>query len=238
MENSLPDSVRYTLIGLYSIISPLSLVGNCIIILLFILNKRVQTKANYFPTALAVCDILLVGCCVPFTVFNNLITYQWILGPAICSTIGYIQTVCVIQRSFTLMASSIDRLYAVRWSLSRRVSSTKLTCTCSSVIICIASLLIPIPIAHFSHNVYEMSDNAFGVCLDVWPSENTRPMFNVTLLVVAYILPLLVLVVTYVHILVLLDVKPPGEIYGALLRKRRTMKRKVCTILFVSCICI
>lgn len=232
MEYSIPDSVTYSLIGLYSIVSCVSLIGNCIIILLFILHKPVQTKANYFHAALAVCDVLLVGFCVPFTVFTNVVNYHWIFGPVLCSTIRYIQTVCVIQRSFTLVASSIDRHYAVRRPFRRQLSRTKITCI--SVIICIASMLIPIPTAHFSQILYDVSDNASGVCLDVWPSEDTRHMFNITLLVVAYILPLLVLIVTYMHIIIILDEKPPGEVYEALLRKRRTVKRKVCIILMVS----
>lgn len=228
-EYTLPDSVTYTLAGLHIIIVVVAITGNVSLVALFHLKQRLhRTNANCYLTAIAISDILLVMWCEPFTIFSNLINFHWMFGQFLCSAVSFLQTSCVIQRSFTLVASCIDRYHAICWPLKKQTS--RLIVISIIIAIWFVSLVLPVPIAIFAQIVFYEYGNvsAWSACLEVWPNEDFRRAFSIILLLLTYVFPLLVLAVTYRKIVLILQAKPPGEEYEILVRKRRNMKRKVC----------
>jgi hypothetical protein len=95
-------------------------------------------------------------------------------------------------------------------------------------------LVLSVPVAIFTDiKLYNEIDNSSGICIEDWPQNGLRQAYSSSLFVVTYCIPLLVLIITYGHIVLILDVKPPGEEYGNLMRRRRIVKRKVCASIFV-----
>lgn len=230
-EYTLPDSITYTLAGLHIIIVVIAITGNVSLVALFQLKQRLyRTNANCYLTAIAISDILLVIWCEPFTILSNLINFHWIFGQFMCSAVSFLQTSCVIQRSFTLVASCVDKYHAIRWPLKEQTS--RLIVISIIIAIWFVSLVLPVPIAIFAKIVFyeDANDTTWSACLEVWPDEDFRRAFTIILLLLTYVFPLLVLAVTYRKIVLILQAKPPGEEYEILLRKRRAMKRKVCKI--------
>ncbi|KAH9499483.1 hypothetical protein Btru_077975 [Bulinus truncatus] len=74
----------------YSIIFVLALVGNLLIIITLIQNKRMRTVTNVFLLNLAISDLLLALVCMPFTLVPVLLM-DFIFGAFMCVLIRYLQ---------------------------------------------------------------------------------------------------------------------------------------------------
>lgn len=87
---------------IYSTIFILAVVGNVLVILTLVQNKRMRTVTNVFLLNLALSDLLLAVFCMPFTLVPILIR-NFIFGPFVCVAIRYAQgkffllTVCEIR---------------------------------------------------------------------------------------------------------------------------------------------
>ena len=82
-----------TLVSVYSTIFILSVVGNGLVILTLVQNKRMRTVTNVFLLNLAISDLLLAVFCMPFTLIPLLIK-NFIFGPVMCVCIRYAQGRC------------------------------------------------------------------------------------------------------------------------------------------------
>ncbi|XP_012941704.2 cholecystokinin receptor type A, partial [Aplysia californica] len=94
-------------IALYSIIFVLALVGNLLIIITLIQNKRMRTVTNVFLLNLAISDLLLALVCMPFTLVPVLLM-DFVFGSFMCVFIRYLQAVSVGVSCFTLVAISLE----------------------------------------------------------------------------------------------------------------------------------
>lgn len=88
-------------IPLYVIIFLLSVVGNILVILTLIQNRRMRTVTNVFLLNLSISDLLLAVFCMPFTLIP-LFLRNFIFGEFMCVAIRYLQGKLLIS-SFVLM---------------------------------------------------------------------------------------------------------------------------------------
>ncbi|XP_053376275.1 RYamide receptor-like [Mercenaria mercenaria] len=235
-EYKLPETVTYILLVLHTISSGISLSGNVTIIIQNAMTKRIKSPVNYYLTSMAFSGILLVVFCVPFTVMMNLVNYTWIFGRFVCSTLSYAQTASVIQCSFTLMASSVNRHLAICRPFRPKQSAR----TVNGIIlgIWIASFAIPAPIAYFS-TIVAYNDTKF--CVEVWPTNTYRQSYSSVIMILTYGIPLLVLMVTYGHITVILSKRPPGEECEEMVARRCSARNKNIKVFLLAfgayCVC-
>ncbi|KAL8207570.1 UNVERIFIED_CONTAM: hypothetical protein K2H54_059055 [Gekko kuhli] len=73
---------------LYSLIFLLSVLGNTLVIIVLIRNKRMRTVTNIFLLSLAISDLMLCFFCMPFTLIPNLLQ-DFIFGSAVCKITSY-----------------------------------------------------------------------------------------------------------------------------------------------------
>lgn len=81
---------------LYSLIFILSVVGNLLVIITLIQNKRMRTVTNVFLLNLSVSDLLLAVFCMPFTIIPIMLK-NFIFGSTMCVLIRYMQGKCNIS---------------------------------------------------------------------------------------------------------------------------------------------
>ena len=74
--------------ALFAIINVAAFVGNLSVCYAVYRNQRLRTLSNMFVVALAVSDILMSTCCMPFSV-ATLIRGQWSFGEAFCRFHGF-----------------------------------------------------------------------------------------------------------------------------------------------------
>lgn len=78
------------LLALYSIIFLLAIVGNSLVILTLVQNKRMRTITNLFLLNLAVSDIFLGVFCMPFTLVGTILR-NFIFGEIMCKLLPFLQ---------------------------------------------------------------------------------------------------------------------------------------------------
>ncbi|KAL3878487.1 hypothetical protein ACJMK2_030832 [Sinanodonta woodiana] len=79
-------------IPLYVLIFILAVLGNTLVIVTLIQNKRMRTVTNVFLLNLSISDLLLAVFCMPFTIIPMLLQ-NFIFGPTICVMIRYLQVI-------------------------------------------------------------------------------------------------------------------------------------------------
>lgn len=67
-----------------------AVVGNILVILTLVQNKRMRTVTNVFLLNLAVSDLLLGVFCMPFTLVGSLLR-NFVFGELMCKLIPYLQ---------------------------------------------------------------------------------------------------------------------------------------------------
>lgn len=75
---------------LYITILLLAIIGNALVILTLIQNRRMRTITNVFLLNLAVSDILLGVLCMPFTLIGTLLR-DFVFGELMCKLLPYLQ---------------------------------------------------------------------------------------------------------------------------------------------------
>lgn len=78
------------IIPLYSVIFLLAVIGNSLVILTLVQNKRMRTITNLFLLNLAVSDLFLGVFCMPFTLVGMLLR-DFIFGELMCKLLPYLQ---------------------------------------------------------------------------------------------------------------------------------------------------
>lgn len=77
-------------IPLYAAILLLAIIGNSLVILTLIQNRRMRTITNVFLLNLAISDILLGVLCMPFTLIGTLLR-DFVFGELMCKLLPYLQ---------------------------------------------------------------------------------------------------------------------------------------------------
>ncbi|CAM9601891.1 unnamed protein product [Bubo scandiacus] len=109
---------------LYALIFALSVGGNALVVAVLALNRRLRTVTNAFLLSLALSDLLLALCCMPFTLLPNLMG-TFVFGEAVCKLVAYLMGVSVSVSTFSLVAIAIERHSAICHPLQSRAWQTR-----------------------------------------------------------------------------------------------------------------
>uniref|UniRef100_A0A1B6KQU8 G-protein coupled receptors family 1 profile domain-containing protein n=1 Tax=Graphocephala atropunctata TaxID=36148 RepID=A0A1B6KQU8_9HEMI len=228
---------------LYCAIFLFALSGNGLVCYVVYSSPRMRTVTNLFIVNLAVGDILMTVFCVPFTFVTTLLLQYWPFGRFMCSTVSYSQAISVFVSAYTLVAISIDRFMAIMWPLKPRMGKRQ-----AKVIILIVWLValltaLPIPLvsrvgypSHWHHTCDK------GICHEIWENEEHRTIYSMVLLILQYVIPLMVLILTYSCIAVVVwGKRPPGEAENSrdqrMARSKRKMIKMMVVVVVVYTIC-
>ncbi|NWU01530.1 GASR protein, partial [Urocynchramus pylzowi] len=128
---------------LYVLIFVLSVGGNALVVAVLALNRRLRTVTNCFLLSLALSDLLLALCCMPFTLLPGLMG-AFIFGDVVCKLVAYLMGVSVAVSTFSLVAIAIERYSAICNPLQSRAWQTRShACRVIAGTWALAALLMP-----------------------------------------------------------------------------------------------
>ncbi|XP_060583525.1 substance-K receptor-like isoform X3 [Ruditapes philippinarum] len=217
------------LIVLFTLTTTFSIVGNGFVIIVFARGRRSRTDLRPFLINLAICDLIMAIFCMPFTFIYTMMN-TWIFSEPMCPIVLFVQPLSVSGSVFTNMAIGIDRFMAVMFPLRSRLTKQRAKYVIVVVWICSTAL------SSVQFKVARASDSGRGVtqCTEHWESIDDRKIYTVFVFVITYLIPLLILAITYSIIGILLwkRISPGNRDHARDLQQLRS-KRKVVKMLII-----
>ncbi|XP_061100283.1 neuropeptide Y receptor type 5-like [Conger conger] len=212
------NDMRYFLIGLYTTVSVLGLLGNVLILTALARKWREKSIINFLVGNLAFSDILVVVFCSPFTLTGVLLDH-WIFGEAMCHIVPFLQCVSVVVSTLVLMSIAMVRYHMISRPLSAHMSVNSGYLLLGAIWTLGLSICSPLPVFHTTVDLSEAfpleSLKEKWQCVESWPSGGYRVAFTICLLLVQYILPVVCLTVSHAtvcrRVRAGVRTQPPGQ---------------------------
>ncbi|XP_049917827.1 galanin receptor type 1b [Epinephelus moara] len=190
-------------------------------------GRRPGSPTNIFILNLSVADLSFLLFCVPFqaTIYS---LPQWVFGAFLCTFGHYFSTVSMLVSIFTLVAMSVDRYIAVVRSKSAPCVRSRRNALAGVCVIWTLSLACSVPVAQHQVLTSHPSAPNSTFCWEEW-SGASRHTYRVTILLIGYLLPLLLISCCYTKVLFHLHKKMKN-----MSKKSERSKRKTAqTVLLV-----
>ncbi|XP_059579586.1 gastrin/cholecystokinin type B receptor [Alligator mississippiensis] len=180
---------------LYGLIFALSVLGNALVVAVLALNRRLRTVTNAFLLSLALSDLLLALCCMPFTLIPNLMG-TFVFGDVVCKLMAYLMGVSVSVSTFSLVAIALERYSAICNPLQSRAWQTRSHAARVIASTWLLSALLMLPYAVYSTTV-PLARPPLYQCIHSWPSQHFNQAWYLVLLLILFFLPGVVMAVAY-----------------------------------------
>uniref|UniRef100_A0A8C6XN92 G-protein coupled receptors family 1 profile domain-containing protein n=1 Tax=Naja naja TaxID=35670 RepID=A0A8C6XN92_NAJNA len=97
-----------------------TVLGNALVILAFVVDKSLRTQGNFFFLNLALADILVGGFCIPLYI-PYILTNEWKFGKGLCKLWLVVDYLVCTASGFNIVLISFDRFVSVTRAVSYRV---------------------------------------------------------------------------------------------------------------------
>ncbi|XP_038071199.1 probable G-protein coupled receptor 83 [Patiria miniata] len=196
-----PHSIpaRAVFITLYTIIAIMSLLGNSLVCLVVVRNKRMRSVTNFFLANQALSDMLMTILNIPFIAYNQL-AGNWPFGFLMCHLADYMGMSSVYVSTFMLTAIALDRHSVIIHPLRPRI--TMRTAIAIAVLIWVLAMSLSIPFAIYRELQERPSNKDHVLCLANYPGEdhNFTKYFTLATFIYQCVVPLALTSGAYLHI--------------------------------------
>ncbi|CAD6194589.1 unnamed protein product [Caenorhabditis auriculariae] len=181
LQHSLALTLVYTVF--YGVVFIVGLLGNTFVVLAVLSHAQLRSTTDYLISSLAFADLLILLFCLPTTLLNSTIS-EWLLGAFFCKLSIWINSTTSCASIYTLVAVTADRYLAICHTMKYTLWDSKYT------LFAIAGIWAVLWDAQpYSNSIY--------VCIAV---SDGRLKFLVVNLVFAFIVPFLLIFVSYAQI--------------------------------------
>ncbi|XP_062997874.1 G-protein coupled receptor 83-like [Elgaria multicarinata webbii] len=236
-------TVKALLIVAYSVIICISLFGNVVVCHVVIKNKRMHSATSLFIVNLAVADIMITILNTPFTLVR-FVSSTWIFGKLMCHISRFVQYCSVHVSVLTLAAIALDRHQVIMHPLKPRMSIAK--GGICIIIIWVMASCFSLPHAIYQKLIWYPYRNRTNrmACLPSFPPPKDLfwKYLDLTTFVLLYVLPLLVISITYTVVAKKLWMRNAiGDVtmeqYFAHRRKKKMTLKMLMVVVVVFAVC-
>ncbi|XP_075684245.1 histamine H3 receptor-like [Rhinoderma darwinii] len=165
LELTYSESIKVIIIVLISLLVVITVLGNILVMLAFILDKRLRTQSNFFLLNLANCDFLLGAFAIPLYI-PYMLTGKWLIGRFLCKLWLVVDYTMCTASAFNVALISYDRFLCVTMavlyrSLQNRHSQTVL----KMLIVWILSFLLYSPAIILWESIVGYSSTPDDLCI-------------------------------------------------------------------------
>ncbi|XP_059368137.1 galanin receptor type 1-like [Carassius carassius] len=178
------------------------IIGNTLVMIVIgkIKSRRSRSTTNIFILNLSIADLSFLLFCVPFhaTIYS---LPEWIFGAFLCKSVHYFHMVSMLVSIFTLVAMSVDRYIAVVLSKKSPSIRNRRNALIAVGVIWMLSFIFAVPVAQ--HQILTDHPNAPNstFCWEIWTERVAKHTYKVTILVIGYLLPLVLITCCYAKVL-------------------------------------
>ncbi|XP_051568976.1 5-hydroxytryptamine receptor 2A-like [Myxocyprinus asiaticus] len=176
---------------LISLVIIITVTGNILVIMAVSLERKLQNATNYFLRSLAITDMLLGVLVMPVAMVTILYGYTWPLPSALCPIWIYLDVLFSTASIMHLCAISLDRYIAIRnpihHSRSNSLTRARVKIMAAWTISVVISMPVPVLGLHDHSKVFQNES-----------CQLTDGNFVLIGSFVAFFIPLIIMVVTYI----------------------------------------
>ncbi|XP_032745430.1 probable G-protein coupled receptor 83 [Rattus rattus] len=185
----------------YAVIIVISLFGNSLVCQVFVKHKETKKSTGLLIFNLAISDILIILLNSPFALARFL-SGQWVFGRIMCHVSRFAQYCSLHVSTLTLMAVAMDRHRVILHPMKPRLTHSQSLFVVGVIWSIAVFLALPHAIYQNLFTLVNMDGDVRSYCLPSFPGPSTLVSKYVDLgtFILLYILPLLVIVVTYSHL--------------------------------------
>ncbi|KJH45375.1 7 transmembrane receptor [Dictyocaulus viviparus] len=209
-----------------------------LVVISFVLFQPHSTLFQNVQRDALLADLLIAVFCIPFSYWQVLIfdDQRWVFGSVMYCLLSFFQGIAVFLSSWTLVVISFDRWMAIMFAMSLNMRLTQKR----AILLVIATITMAFPLFLVS----KMQD-AGGIkrCDEDWSSievwiPGSRRLYSYLVLVLQYIVPLTVLVITYTFIgMKMWNSRIPGLITSTkkvVIHRHESVKKLIPMVLLIS----
>ncbi|XP_077863758.1 galanin receptor 2b-like [Saccoglossus kowalevskii] len=222
----MPDPAIYILLHVvYGILGGLGVLGNLLVLFVFIRVRSLQTLTNSLILHQSVIDLLSAFCFLSLKFGPTLLLPYGLQGDLLCRfwASEFILWWFFVASTFNLVAMTMERYFAVVRPLLYRDHFTFNKAKVIVACIWVASLA-------FELHWLLVNKATGGFCYPLWPNENVQKMFGVFVFLVLYFAPISVMFFSYTRILM----KMKANALQQSTSTQRAKKNVTKTLCFVS----
>ncbi|KAL4640872.1 substance-K receptor [Arapaima gigas] len=222
----------------YALIVVVSVIGNVTVIWIILAHRRMRTVTNYFIVNLAFSDVSMASF---NTVFNFVYALHndWYFGLGFCRFQNFFPITAIFSSIYSMTAIAVDRYMAIIHPLKPRLSAT--TTKIVIAVIWAVAFSLAFPQCFYSKTMFFSSRT---VCLVDWPDDyggKHQLTYQIAVIILIYLLPLLVMLVTYSLVgLTLWGSEIPGEAsdhYQNQIRAKRKVVKMMIVVVLTFAFC-
>uniref|UniRef100_A0A8C9PJX5 G-protein coupled receptors family 1 profile domain-containing protein n=1 Tax=Spermophilus dauricus TaxID=99837 RepID=A0A8C9PJX5_SPEDA len=181
----------------YAVIIMVSLFGNSLVCQVFIKHKEINKSTGLLIFNLAISDILIILLNSPFALARFL-SGQWVFGRIMCHVSRFAQYCSLHVSTLTLMAVAMDRHRVILHPTKPRLTHSQSILTV--VLIWSLAVFLALPHAIYQNLFYVIIVRSHCLPAFPGPSKLVGKYVDLGTFGLLYILPLLVIVITYSHL--------------------------------------
>ncbi|XP_063077220.1 neuropeptide FF receptor 1-like [Engraulis encrasicolus] len=214
------------------------MVGNSLICVIVLKNRRMWTVTNIFILNLAISDLLVGILCLPITLVDNLVT-GWPFDAVVCKMSGLVQGASVSASVFTLVAIAVERFRCIVYPFQPKLTQRQAVITIAFiwalaiVIMCPSAATLTVTKDEFHFMVDGINNATYPLytCWENWPDQSMRKIYTTVLFSHIYLAPVTLIVIMYTRVAVKLF-KSPAQLREGRAEEddRRIYRRKIKVI--------